>query len=80
MPRSPRPARLQSELDRIAREVEEHAVKLVAIGLEDEIGRDLRLDRQIVLGDRETGPDLVDQRRQRKAAAHERMAKPDSSG
>src|SRR5271165_644158 len=60
--------------DRIAGEVEEHPVELIAVGLDDEIGRDRVLDRQIVLGDRETGADFVDQRRQRKARARERRS------
>src|SRR5690348_16063617 len=41
-------------LDRIAGEVEEHPVELVAVGFDDKVLRDRVLDRQIVLGYRET--------------------------
>src|ERR1700738_1267259 len=41
---------VRSRLDGIAGEVEEHPVELVAVGLDHEVGRDLVLDREIVLG------------------------------
>ena len=54
--------------DRIAREIQQHAIELVAIGLDRELGRDRAVDRQAVAGRAETRADFVDQRSDGKPA------------
>src|SRR5262249_20149297 len=58
--RDPQP--LRSGLDRVAGEVREYAVELVAIGLDDELGRERAVDDEPGAGVAEAGTDLGNQR------------------
>jgi len=62
---------MRAGLDRIASQVQQHPVDLVAVGLEGELGRRVEFDRRSVVGQRQAGLDLVEQRPQLEPARRE---------
>src|SRR4029077_2860480 len=58
----------RSVLDRVAGEVQQYPVELIAVGLDHEVGRDRAFDRHAVFGELEIWGDFVDQRCEGKTA------------